>query len=1143
MNCASCGALNSAANRFCGNCGTPLPLACAACGAENPPAQNFCGQCGQALAAALPGATAPHHGAGDQATRETTRGAAVQPDLHAQHRGAPGAERRQLTVMFCDLVGSTALANQLDPEDWQTVIRSFHAAVAQAVAAYEGHVAQLLGDGVLVYFGYPRAHEDDADRAVRAALAVMPEVAALVLPAAAALAPAGPTKLQARIGIATGRVVIGEIGAGTPAAEQSASGETPNLAARLQALAAPGEIVLAQATHDLIGASFELAELGAVPLKGFAAPVRAWRVHAERAAASRFEARQSQALGSCIGRDSEIALLVDRWERARDGEAQAVLLTGEAGIGKSRVCQALRERLRDEPHSVIVLQCSPYFSGSALYPVVQQLQRAAGVTADDAPAQRRAKLQNVTRSLPSDAVHALLSVLGMAAADGAPATPVSGADAAEPATTPQQTKSQALRALVELVREAAAERATLLWVEDAHWIDPTTQEWLALLLDQLRESRLLTVITTRPPEELALGSPAHLTRLTLTRLSQRQCSALIDAVTLGKPLPAEVQDQIIRKTDGVPLFVEELTKTVLQSGLLEDSPQGYRLTQALPELAIPSTLADSLMARLDRLSAAKSVAQAGAAIGREFSHRLLACVMHGEATPLDPALAGLIDAGLLVRRGVAPEFSYQFKHALVRDTAYNSMLKSQRVLRHRQIAAALESTSPELVGAQPELIAYHLQEGGHQREAVGHWAKAGKQTISRAAYSEAIEFFEQALRLLEDEAPTVHVMGEMLDIRLDLGVALYAFVGADARTEATYLKAIELVEQLGDGSRRFPALWGLWTVNYFRGRYRAARQAAEGLLEAAHDSDDVEQLLEAHHALWSTLTAMGRPIEALVHLEQGGALYNSGQHASLRFLYGAHDPGICCAIHMAQTRWLLGFPDQALHELEKVLGRVEDMRHPLTAAITLTWAAWLYSQRGDTELLADAAKRLAESQRRTRHFAWVEERVLQLSAAVGEPPSAQILDDLHRKALRSKGLKSRDVFIRCTLAELYALSGDPVGGLHVLSSISGDERDDLQAAEVYRLEGSLMLQRAAPDASAAERCFHQAVAVAREQGARSFELRAATSLAELWQQQGKADEARRLLGDIYGWFTEGFETTDLRRAKALLDELRSGAVA
>ncbi|HSW25402.1 MAG TPA: adenylate/guanylate cyclase domain-containing protein, partial [Burkholderiaceae bacterium] len=637
--------------------------------------------------------------------------------------------------MFCDLVGSTALSSRLDPEDLQQFIRTYHATVVAAAAPYAGHIAQFLGDGVLMYFGYPQAHEDEAARAVRSALSIVKALKTQRFH--------GDTELQTRIGIATGRVVIGEIGAGTAAAERSASGETPNLAARLQAHAKPGEIVLADDTRKLLGESFALESLGRLELKGFAAPEVAWRVLGERTAATRFEAQHMQGLVEFIGRDSEVALLLERWALARDGEGQVVLLSGEAGIGKSRVCQTLRDRLAGEAVATVLLQCSPYFSSSALFPVVQHLERTAGMLPADSPEVRAKKLERLAGVLPPVSLGCLLRLVGLP--DGGRSRPGGG--------SPQEEKVHTLEALLELLQRLSEQQPVLFLVEDAHWIDASTEEFIAQVAQRLRDTRVLLLVTCRSEHTPSWTNVSQLTRHSLNRLSNKQCTALVNALTAGKALPAEVLAEIIRRTDGIPLFVEELTKTVLQSGLLEDAPSGqppgYQLRGPLSALAIPATLQDSLMARLDRHAPVKEVAQVGAVIGREFGHRLMAKVLSAMPPPmLDAALDDLVRSELVFRRGTPPDATYSFKHALVRDTAYDSMLKSQRVLRHRQIAEALEQADRDAATTQPELLATHHQEGGNPAAALRYWQLAGDQAMARSAAREAATHYQAAVALL-----------------------------------------------------------------------------------------------------------------------------------------------------------------------------------------------------------------------------------------------------------------------------------------------------------------------------------------------------------------------------------------------------------
>ena len=865
--------------------------------------------------------------------------AAVSPSTAGQT-----AERRQLTVMFCDLVGSTALSGQLDPEDLQQVIGGYHSAVAGVVAPYEGHVAQFLGDGVLVYFGYPRAHEDDPIRAVRAALEVIKTVEKL--------RPHGDTELQTRIGIATGPVVVGQIGAGTPAAEQSATGETPNLAARLQGQAQPGEIVLSDETRKLVGAAFELQSLGKLDLKGIALPVGAWRITGESRAASRFEAQHSQGLTGFVGRDSEVSMLLERWAMARDGEGQVVLLSGEAGIGKSRIMQTLRERLHAEPNTTVLLQGSPYFANSALYPVAQALERMAGVVAADSSDLRIAKLeQGLGRQcvvLEPESFGQVLRVLGL---------PDGGRVAA--GQTPQQGKALTLSALIELLLGLAKTKPVLFLIEDAHWIDPTTEELLTLALDRLREASVLIMVTCRPEYVPSWGNPSHLTKLTLNRLGHKQCAALIQAVTGGKSVPAEVLAEIVRKTDGIPLFVEELTKTVVESGLLHETAAGYELKGPLPALAIPSSLKDSLMARLDRLAPAKEVAQLGAAIGREFSHRLLVAIMSAAADGLNEALDELVRAELVFRRGAAPDAIYTFKHALVRDTAYNSMVRSQRVLCHRQIAAAIEQTEPETAAAHPELLAHHHQEAGEARRAWPLWVRAGDAAAAKGANSEAAKHYFAALALLGSPGESIGSDDDRLAILSKRGEALMNSDGfAATSTLACMNETTQVAERLGRLDDHVAALVvaGPATM-YAKGRFRAAVEVMEGFT-----ASQVASLLPRNRVRY--LCFLGIACFLLGDLERSWAMLDETRRlddldpSTSAYAIGGAVPAMVIRAYLARNRAIAG-------DIPRVLSLVEDMqvlaareKHPPTVAWAMqmnAWAALLAGRPNEGERYASEA--------------------------------------------------------------------------------------------------------------------------------------------------------------------------------------------
>ena len=650
------------------------------------------------------------------------------PKVNPPHRQSMSAEaeRRQLTVMFCDLVGSTALAQRLDPEELRDLMQAYQRVCGEVIARFEGHIAQYLGDGLMVYFGWPRAHEDDVERAVRASLDIVGAVKSV----------SSAAPLQVRIGIATGPVVVGETGAGDASVPKVAVGETPNLAARLQGLASPDEIVVGQTTQRLVGASFEYCDLGHHALKGISEPVRVWRVLGAAKVEGRFEAtREAGALTPLVGREDEIQLLLHRWEQTKATEGQSVLLCGEPGVGKSRILQVLRERIAPEPHTRLRFQCSPFHSNSAFHPIIEQFERAAEFSRDDSPDEKLDKME----------------VLLGAAGDNVPAVaPLFAAMLSLPIgryasvrLSPQQRQDHTIEALVAQVLGLARTQPVLFLFEDAHWADPTTLEMLDRLVNRIESACVLIVVTYRPGFLPAWVGQPRVAALTLARLSRREAASLAEKVTGGKVLPPEVLDQIVAKTDGVPLFVEELTKAVLESGLLRDCGDRYELDGPLPPLAIPSTLQDSLMARLDRLAPVKDVAQIGAAIGREFSHELLAAVSPQPAAELETALEQLVASELVFRRGHPPAATYAFKHALVQDAAYQSILRSRRQQLHASIARALNAHFPDVADGAPELLAAHYEKAGMPDDAVAWFVRAGHRARMLSANKEAVNHLER----------------------------------------------------------------------------------------------------------------------------------------------------------------------------------------------------------------------------------------------------------------------------------------------------------------------------------------------------------------------------------------------------------------
>jgi len=643
------------------------------------------------------------------------------------------AERRQLTVMFCDLVGSTALAARLDPEDLREVIAAYHRAVTEIVAGFDGFVAKYMGDGVLVYFGYPRAHEDDAERAVRAGLGLIDAVGRLDFKS---------TKLQARVGIATGLVIVGDLIGEGSAQEQAVVGQTPNLAARMQTLAEPGAVVIAAGTRQLVGDLFEYRDLGPIEVKGVAGLVLAWEVLRPSVIASRFEALRGSALTGLVGRDEEIDLLLRRWTRAKAGEGQVVLLSGEPGIGKSRLTAALHERLAAEPHTRVRYFCSPHRSDSPLYPVIGQLERAADFEQDDPPDVKLEKVEALLRRT-SDGLDETIALIADLLS-----LPYEGRYPALPAD-PQRNREMTLIALLKQFEGLVAQRPALIIFEDAHWADSTSVELLDRAIERTARLAVLMVVTFRPEFQAPWIGQAGVTSLSLNRLAQHHTASLIDGVTGGQALPPEILDRIVEHTDGIPLFIEELTKSLLEGGLMRHEAGRYVLAGPLPALAIPASLQASLMARLDRLSPVKEVAQIGAAIGREFSYELLAAVARRDDADLVDALDQLAVAGLVFRRGTPPRASFVFKHALVQDAAYSTLLRGQRQNLHGRIGHALQTLFPEIPETQPEVVAHHLTEAGIIDSAIDYWRKAAERSLRRSAGIEAVRHLLRGIELTQ----------------------------------------------------------------------------------------------------------------------------------------------------------------------------------------------------------------------------------------------------------------------------------------------------------------------------------------------------------------------------------------------------------
>lgn len=1044
---------------------------------------------------------------------------------------APEAERRQLTVMFVDLVDSTALAARLDPEEMAHVLRTYHSAVAGAIGRFEGHVAKYMGDGVLAYFGYPRAHEDEAERAVRAGLAAVAAVHSLE-------SAYGET-LAARVGIATGPVVVGELIGEGAAREETVVGDTPNLAARLQALAEPGAVVISARTRELVGGLFELAELGMQILKGFPVPVRAWRVVGEGAAESRFEALHGAALTPLVGREHEIGLLLEHWERAKEGEGQVVLLAGEPGIGKSRLVRALRGRLENEPHTVLGHYCSPHHQTSPLYPVIGLLERAAGFAADDLPATRLDKLKALL-ALSTDDVNAvvpLLAALLSLETDGRyPPLDMS----------PHRQKERTLEALVDQVLGLATRRPILALYEDVHWADPTSLELLDLLVHRVQGAPVLVLITFRPQFEPSWTRYAHVTALALSRLSRRQGAAMVARLSGGKALPSLVLDQIVAKTDGVPLFVEELTRAVLETNLLRDEGDHYALAGPLPPMAIPTTLQESLLARLDRLAPAREVAQVAAAIGREFSHELLAISAALPESDLQAGLDDLVGSGLVFRRGAPPQATYSFKHALVQDAAYATLVRAKRQRLHARIAAALEQHLPETTQAQPELLAHHYTEAGLTEPAIDYWLRAGQAEITRSATAEAITQLTKGLELIPALPDDAARWRRELELQVALGVALMAAKGwAAPEVGRANARARDLCERLGDTLRLFPVLYGKWVFHVVRAELEAGRTAGEDLLRRAQEQSDTAAETIGNRIVGTAELLRGELVAARAHLERTLTLYDRAAHRSLAFQF-AQDPSVAGLSVLSWGLFALGYPEQAQARSEQALTDAKELSHRNTLGYALLYGCILSQLRQDQDEARDRANTLIAlaAEQDSPHFlgagiiirGWTLGEAGDFGAGI-----AQIREGL--AMWQATGAGFLVPYFLSLLAELNGHARAVKGALDIVTEALDRVEESGEGwfeAELHRIMGELILQLPKPDPIAAGAQFGHAAAIARQQGAKLWELRAATRLARLWREQGRPGEAHDLLTPLYGQFTEGFGTADLQAARKVLRETTAG---
>ena len=1036
-------------------------------------------------------------------------------------------------MMFCDLVGSTALAASMDPEDLREVISAYQKCAAETVRRFDGFVAKYMGDGVLVYFGYPKAHEDDAERAVRAGLELISALAELKT----------RTSLQTRIGIATGLVVVGDMIGSGEAQERGIVGETPNLAARLQGIAEPNTVVIAEDTRRLLGNLFELTDLGPKGLKGIAGSVRTWSVLRPSSVESRFEALHATRLTTMVGRDEEMELLLRRWAKAKTAEGQVVLISGEAGIGKSRLTAALLEHLAAEPHVRLRYFCSPQHTDSAFYPIINQMGRAAGLEHDNTPT---AKL---------DKIDALLAQTSTSKEDAALVAELLSLpnDGRYPALdlAPQQRRQRTLKVFISQIEILTRSSPVLMILEDAHWTDPSSLEVFGQAVDRIATLPALLVVTFRPEFEPPWIGRPYVTALTINRLGQREIGALIDTVVGNKSLPASIREDIIERTDGIPLFIEELTKAVLETGDEGEARQAAALVPSIAA-AVPASLHASLMARLDRLGTAKEVAQIGAAIGREFSHVLLASVVRQPEAELESALDRIAAAGLLFRQGVPPHATYLFKHALVQDAAYGTLLREPRRSLHARIADAIENQFPEIAESQPELLARHYTEAGQIEKAAGFWSKAGQRSLVHSALVEAVEQLARARDQIATLVSTPALRREQIKLQVALITPLMHVKGyAAPETKAAVERARLLIEQaeaLGEPTHDplvlFAVLYGFFAANYVAFNGDVIRNLAAQFLTLAEKQATTAATMIGHRLMGASLVHTGEILQGQGHYDQALALFDPAEHRLLATRFG-QDIGVMTLSFRSWARWLLGYPDAALADTDDALKDARGIGQAATLMFALLNGSFTHMLCGDYAAANAEADELVGLADEKAALLWKAFGMLMqgcLRALTVEASEAVHIITSGMTALRSTGATLWTPLWLSHLTRGYAVLGrfdDASRSIGEAINAIEKSKERWCEAEVNRVAGEITLMSPEPNAAKAEAYFERALAVAREQQAKSWELRASMSLARFWRDQGKRQRAHDLLAPVYGWFTEGFDTLDLKEGKALLFDLSS----
>ena len=1111
MKCSNCNFLLPDNAKFCAGCGSPFETTCDTCHATLLPDACFCHTCGTAIDS--------NKNDSPDVSRDVTRLQTL-------------PERRQLTVMFCDLVGSSALSEQLDPEDLRRVIRTYQQTCGEVIDRYSGYVSRYMGDGILVFFGYPQAHEDAPVRAVLAGLDIIQAIKSLELNLNEQ-----SIKLAVRIGISTGLVVAGDLIGEGSSEEKAVVGETPNIAARLQSLAQPNSILIHQTTADLCRNVIKLKSLGEKLLKGFTAAINIYEVEGVLDKTARFDKQFRPTALPLVGRDAEMDLLLNNWEKCQQENMRIILISSDPGYGKSRLIESFRKRIAQNTFEHLLFFCSPFHINSPLFAITDQIRKITLIDKIDDIETQLSKIEALMTSLDIELSHSVPLISDMLLIPY------------ESRFQPQnwsafEHKQKTLGLLVEICHIMSQQSPLLIVLEDAHWIDPTSLDLVNLLIQQLEQDKILLLISYRSEYHAQWEQLSSAIHLKLNRLTRNECQTLVTHIAGGKELPENVLQRIINKTDGVPLFIEEFTRTLIDSEQLQETPDGFILNGPLSPSAVPSSLQDSLVSRLDKLSHAKDLAQIASVIGRTFSSQLLhmACAKHGSEINL--ALTELLEANIIYRKGIASEELYEFRHALLQDAAYQSLLNTKRKEHHRKIAKTLIEHFADTVKQQPEVLAQHLTECDDIQQATTYWLQSGKKACEQSAPIEAISHLMAGIELIKKLPESLDRDLMELDFFLVLGPALMATRGfAVSEVEEAYVRGRELCHKVGTPMQYFTATWGLWLYRQQRGEVEIASKLSLELVDVANQQQDTVISLQAHHASWTTAFRMGHFKECYQHAEQGIKLYQFKQHQSLIHTYGGHDTGVCCLHHSAISRWVSGYPEQALIYAQRLQDLGKQIDHPFSKVHCLFFTAMINQILLNHE---DVLKNALEAIHLCDQFRIAPQYYLPCRVLVGwvkvkTGQTREGIDEMREglNIVQHEPTRAHEPYLQTLLSEVYLESNQLIECKEILDkSIQRIEEtgEKTWLAEIYRLKGEYLVatKKQGDQAIAA---FDDSMQLAVNQNALSFQLRTAISHAHLLHMSQKSAQAHGLLLNIHNQFTEGLLSADLKRSATLLKQL------